>query len=160
MTIHALQSATHTDPYAEARIHLAAALRMAVLHELDEGIDNHFTVEVPGRSGQYLILPFGLHWSEARASDLIVFDEQGRVLDGQGTLQLSAQCIHATVHRLTGARVVLHDADLEDRRVLHRALGVHVLDHLLEGHEPVFVSVEHGGPRPRHGRPPPSAGSW
>ena len=93
---------------AEARVQLAAAHRIAVLHELDEGIDNHFTMTVPGRDGQYLILPFGLHWSEARASDLIVFDEQGRVLEGSGTLELSAQCIHAPIHRITGARVVLH----------------------------------------------------
>ncbi|MEP7057552.1 MAG: class II aldolase/adducin family protein [Caldimonas sp.] len=93
---------------AEARVQLAAAHRIAVLHELDEGIDNHFTMTVPGREGQYLILPFGLHWSEARASDLIVFDEQGRVLEGSGTLELSAQCIHAPIHRLSGARVVLH----------------------------------------------------
>ena len=98
----------HAESLAEARIHLAAALRLAVLHELDEGIDNHFTMTVPGRDGQYLILPFGLHWSEARASDLIVFDEQGTVLDGHGTLELSAQCIHAPIHRITGARVVLH----------------------------------------------------
>ena len=93
---------------AEARIHLAAAHRLAVLHELEEGIDNHFTMTVPGRDGQYFILPFGLHWSEARASDLIVFDEAGRVLEGEGTLELSAQCIHAPIHRVTGARVVLH----------------------------------------------------
>jgi len=93
---------------AEARIHLAAAHRLAVLHELEEGIDNHFTMTVPGRGGQYFILPFGLHWSEARASDLIVFDEAGHVLEGKGTLELSAQCIHAPIHRITGARVVLH----------------------------------------------------
>jgi len=93
---------------AEARVHLAAAHRLAVLHELEEGIDNHFTMTVPGRDGQYLILPFGLHWSEARASELIVFDEAGRVLEGEGTLELSAQCIHAPIHRVTGARVVLH----------------------------------------------------
>jgi ribulose-5-phosphate 4-epimerase/fuculose-1-phosphate aldolase len=93
---------------AEARIHLAAALRLAVLHDLDEGIDNHFTMTVPGRDGEYFILPFGLHWSEARASDLIVFEESGRVLEGEGTLELSAQCIHAPIHRITGARVVLH----------------------------------------------------
>jgi len=93
---------------AEARVELAAALRLAVLHDLDEGIDNHFTMTVPGRDGQYFILPFGLHWSEARASDLIVFDEAGRVLEGEGTLELSAQCIHAPIHRVTGARVVLH----------------------------------------------------
>jgi ribulose-5-phosphate 4-epimerase/fuculose-1-phosphate aldolase len=93
---------------AESRIQLAAAHRLAVLHELEEGIDNHFTMTVPGRDGQYLILPFGLHWSEARARDLIVFDEAGRVLEGEGTLELSAQCIHAPIHRITGARVVLH----------------------------------------------------
>jgi ribulose-5-phosphate 4-epimerase/fuculose-1-phosphate aldolase len=96
------------DAVAEARIHLAAALRLAVLHDLEEGIDNHFTMTVPGREGQYLILPFGLHWSEARASDLIVFDAAGRVLEGDGSLELSAQCIHVPIHRLTGARVVLH----------------------------------------------------
>ena len=96
------------DAIDEVRVHLAAALRMAVLHELEEGIDNHFTVAVPGRDGQYLILPYGLHWSEARASELIVFDERGRVLEGSGTLELSAHCIHAPIHRITGARVVLH----------------------------------------------------
>ena len=53
---------------AEAKVHLAAALRLAVLHELEEGIDNHFTVTVPGHDDRYLILPFGLHWSEAGAT--------------------------------------------------------------------------------------------
>ena len=38
-----------------------------MLHELDRRIDNHFTVDVPGHDDRYLILPFGLHWSEARA---------------------------------------------------------------------------------------------
>ena len=108
MSIHSLPHAPVADAIAEAKVQLAAALRLAVFHELEEGIDNHFTVAVPGRDGQYLILPYGLHWSEARASELIVFDEQGRVLEGSGTLELSAQCIHAPIHRITGARVVLH----------------------------------------------------
>jgi ribulose-5-phosphate 4-epimerase/fuculose-1-phosphate aldolase len=79
-----------------------------VLHELDEGIDNHFTVGVPGRDDRFLILPFGLHWSEAKASDMIVFDEAGNTLEGKGVVELSAQCIHAPIHRICGARVVLH----------------------------------------------------
>ena len=108
MSVSALSSPPLAHAIAEARVHLAAAHRLAVLHELEEGIDNHFTMAVPGRDGQYLILPYGLHWSEARASELIVFDEQGRVLEGSGTLELSAQCIHAPIHRITGARVVLH----------------------------------------------------
>jgi len=111
MTVHSLSSqrtADAADPVREAKIHLAAAHRLAVFHELEEGIDNHFTVTVPGHDDRYLILPFGLHWSEARASDMIVWDESGQTLEGEGDVELSAQCIHAPIHRVTGARVVLH----------------------------------------------------
>jgi len=108
MSVHSLKSKTSPDLVQQAKVQLAAALRLAVYDELDEGIDNHFTVQVPGQPGQYLILPFGLHWSEARASDMIVFDESGAVLEGEGSLELSAQCIHAPIHRITGANVVLH----------------------------------------------------
>ena len=102
---------THTvaaDAITKAKFELAAAHRIATIHELDEGIDNHFTVTVPGRDGQYLVLPFGIHWSEAKASYLFVFDEQGRTLEGQGHVELSARCIHAPIHRITGKRVVMH----------------------------------------------------
>lgn len=108
MSVHPLSSAREIEPLKEAKIHLAAAHRLAVLHELEQGIDNHFTVTVPGRDDQYLILPFGLHWSEARASDIIVWDESGKTLEGVGDVELSAQCIHAPIHRISGARVVLH----------------------------------------------------
>jgi ribulose-5-phosphate 4-epimerase/fuculose-1-phosphate aldolase len=107
MSVHPLKSPS-ADPVRQARVHLAAAHRLAALHELEEGIDNHFTVTLPGRDDRYLILPFGLHWSEARASDLIVFDESGATLEGEGAVELSAQCIHAPIHRICGARVVMH----------------------------------------------------
>ena len=97
-----------TDAVQQAKIDLAAAHRLAVLDSLEEGIDNHFTVTVPGHDDRYLILPFGLHWSEARASDMITFDEAGNTLEGEGDVELSALCIHAPIHRITGARVVLH----------------------------------------------------
>ncbi len=126
MSVHSFQSSRALDPLAQARIHLAAAHRLAVLHELDEGIDNHFTVTVPGEDERYLILPFGLHWSEARARDLIVFDEAGNTLEGEGVVELSAQCIHAPIHRISGTRVVMHTHQtwvmalnmLEDNRLL------------------------------------------
>ncbi|HEV3007832.1 MAG TPA: class II aldolase/adducin family protein [Burkholderiales bacterium] len=107
MSVHSLISPA-ADAGQQAKVHLAAAHRLAVLHELDEGIDNHFTVTVPGQDDRYLVLPFGLHWSEARASDLIVFDESGATLEGEGVVELSAQCIHAPIHRICGARVVMH----------------------------------------------------
>ncbi len=108
MSVHPLSSSRAIDPVAQAKMHLAAAHRLAVLHELEEGIDNHFTVTVPGHDDRYLILPFGFHWSEARASDMIVFDESGSTLEGEGVVELSAQCIHAPIHRICGVRVVLH----------------------------------------------------
>lgn len=113
MSVHTLprSRASETgsaDSVRLARVHLAAAHRLAVLHELEEGIDNHFSVTLPGHPDRYLILPFGLHWSEAKASEMIVFDESGRTLEGLGEVELSAYCIHAPIHRLTGARVVLH----------------------------------------------------
>ena len=37
-----------------------------------------------------------------------VLDESGKTLEGEGVVELSAQCIHAPIHRITGARVVLH----------------------------------------------------
>jgi len=108
MSVHALSPSGAADPVTQAKIDLAAAHRLAALHELEEGIDNHFTVTVPGHDDRFLILPFGLHWSEAKASDVIVFDESGTTLEGEGIVELSAQCIHAPIHRVTGAQVVLH----------------------------------------------------
>src|SRR5688500_11316364 len=107
MSVHPLKTPA-ADPVREAKVHLAAAHRLAVLHELEEGIDNHFTVTVPGQDDRYLILPFGLHWSEARAGDMIVFDESGTTQEGEGVVERAAQCIHAPLHRICGARVVMH----------------------------------------------------
>src|SRR3954466_14125601 len=107
MSVHPISS-SRPGPVQQAKIDLAAAHRLAVLHDLEEGIDNHFTMTVPGYTDRFLILPFGLHWSEARASDMIVFDETGKTLEGDGVVELSAQCIHAPIHRISGARVVLH----------------------------------------------------
>jgi ribulose-5-phosphate 4-epimerase/fuculose-1-phosphate aldolase len=141
MSVHALNSALTARPEAlrELRVHLAAALRMAVLHELEEGIDNHFTVAVPGQPGRYLVLPFGLHWSEARADDLIVFDDEGRTVEGDGVVEVSAWCIHAPVHRLSGAPVVLHTHQpwtvalnmLKDNRLLPASQSAVFVHHLI-----------------------------
>lgn len=108
MSVHALHTPNTQDAVQQVKVHLAAALRLAVLDGFEEGIDNHFTACVPGRTDQYFVLPFGRHWSEARASDIMIFNEAGQTLEGQGVVELSAQSIHAPLHRLTGAKVVLH----------------------------------------------------
>ncbi|MBM3597200.1 MAG: rRNA adenine methyltransferase [Alphaproteobacteria bacterium] len=83
-----------------ARVDLAAAHRLAVMHGFSEGIYNHFTLLVPGRKDRFLTIPFGLHWSEVTASCMITADLDGNVVAGDGELERSSFCIHAPIHRL------------------------------------------------------------
>jgi ribulose-5-phosphate 4-epimerase/fuculose-1-phosphate aldolase len=81
-----------------ARVDLAAAHRLAVHFGFHEGIDNHFTLLVPGHADRFLLAPFGLHWSEVRARDFLVVDLAGHVLAGQGPVEDTAFHIHAPLH--------------------------------------------------------------
>ncbi len=120
---------------SQARIDLAAALRLAVANGLHEGIDNHFTSMVPGRPEHFLLNPYGLHWSEVRASDLLEVDGEGTVMGGSGIADRTAVCIHGPIHR-RGYACVLHThmpyatalTQLEDMTVEmigQNALGFH-----------------------------------
>src|ERR1700726_5325058 len=96
-------------PVLQARIDLAACYRLADRFGLNEGIDNHLTLLVPGYSDRFLLAPFGMHWSEVKASDFLVVDFSGRVLSGQGFVEDTALYIHQPVHRLSPqGRCVLH----------------------------------------------------
>ena len=66
----------------QARIDLTAALRWANRLGLGEGICNHFSVEIPGHPGHFLINPQGLHWSEVTPGDLVVLDGAGHERNG------------------------------------------------------------------------------
>lgn len=91
----------------ELRIDLAAALRLAVRHDMHEGICNHFSVAVG--DDRYLINPWGSHWSELRASDLVLVDGEGQVLEGDGEVETTAVMIHGRIHRACPQAVcVLH----------------------------------------------------
>lgn len=107
---------TTQDPAAEilaeqrrqARIDMAAAHRLAVMHDYHEAIDNHFTLLVPGRPGRFYLNAFGLHWSEVTASNLIEVAFDGTVVEGKGPADRTAICIHAPIHAIMGAECVLH----------------------------------------------------
>jgi ribulose-5-phosphate 4-epimerase/fuculose-1-phosphate aldolase len=97
------------DAVARARIDLAACYRLADRFGLNEGIDNHLTLMVPGSADRFLLAPFGMHWSEVKASDFMVVDFNGQVVSGQGTVEPTALYIHQPVHRLSPeGRCVLH----------------------------------------------------
>jgi ribulose-5-phosphate 4-epimerase/fuculose-1-phosphate aldolase len=97
------------DAEQQARVDLAACHRLASHFGLNEGIDNHLTVLVPGYSDRFLLAPFGLLWSEVRASDFMVIDFNGQIVSGRGPVEDTALYIHLPVHRLAPqARCALH----------------------------------------------------
>jgi ribulose-5-phosphate 4-epimerase/fuculose-1-phosphate aldolase len=92
---------------AQARADLAAAFRLAVRHDLHEGVCNHFSVALPG--GRFLLNRYGLHWSETTASSLLMLDASGRVLAGEGEYEATAFHILSRFHLAHPAAVcVLH----------------------------------------------------
>ena len=94
----------------EARVDLAAAHRLAVMHGLNEGIFNHLTQVVPRKPDRYYQIPFGMHWSEVKASSFMeVGINDGEVKRGDGDVERSCYCIHAPIHKaLPQAKAVFH----------------------------------------------------
>ncbi|KWF91851.1 hypothetical protein WL94_13325 [Burkholderia cepacia] len=91
------------------RADLTAAFRWAARLGFHEGICNHFSAMLPDKPGCYLINPFGMHFSEMRASDLLVVDAEGRVFEGNGEVEATAFHIHSEIHRARpDALCVLH----------------------------------------------------
>ena len=100
--------------HQELRIDLAAALRWAARENLHEGVDNHFSLAVPGGDGRvhgdlFLINPYRRHWTHVAASDVVLCDGEGKVVEGKHEVETTAFCIHGPVHRgKPSAAAVLH----------------------------------------------------
>jgi ribulose-5-phosphate 4-epimerase/fuculose-1-phosphate aldolase len=99
---------SNAEAQRQARIDLAACYRLAAHFGLSEGIDNHLTAMVPGYADRFYLAAFGLHWSEVKASDLLVIDFNGEIVSGDGPVEDTAKYIHLPVHRATLANCVLH----------------------------------------------------
>jgi ribulose-5-phosphate 4-epimerase/fuculose-1-phosphate aldolase len=98
-----------TNALAQARIDLAAALRWSARLHYQQGVCNHYSVLAPGSDQLFLVNPEGLFWSEVTASSLLLCDLDGKIVEGSGTVELSAFSLHAPIHRRNKtARAVLH----------------------------------------------------
>ncbi len=108
------QGAVHPDEWA-ARLRLAACYRVFALLGWTEMIYNHITLRLPesvsgGGETQFLINPFGLHYSEVTASNLVKIDLHGRVLDDSPwPINPAGFTLHSTLHSgIAGAHCVMH----------------------------------------------------
>ncbi len=97
------------DPIWQARVDLAAAYRLCARFGWHEGICNHLSLMVPGEKDKFFLNAYGLHWSEVTASNLLVVDFDGNVVEGDGEAEDTAFYIHARVHMSDAAPAcVLH----------------------------------------------------
>jgi len=103
----------HPDEW-KARVELAACYRVFAMLGWTEMIYNHITVRLPDSvtngDKQFLINPFGLHYSEVTASNLLKIDLQGRKLDNNPwPVNPAGFTVHAALHDgLPDAHCVMH----------------------------------------------------
>jgi ribulose-5-phosphate 4-epimerase/fuculose-1-phosphate aldolase len=108
-----LKPAMHPDEW-KARVQLAACYRIFDMLGWTEMIYNHITVRLPdsvtGGQKQFLINPFGLHYSEVTASNLLKIDIQGNKLDNNPwPVNPAGFTVHAAIHdNVDGAHCVMH----------------------------------------------------
>ena len=106
-------AAMHPDEWA-ARQQLAACYRVFAMLGWTEMIYNHITLRLPdsvtGGDKQFLINPFGLHYTEVTASNLVKVNLAGAVLDGAAhPINPAGYVLHSTIHGgIDGAHCVMH----------------------------------------------------
>ena len=93
-----------------ARVQLAAAYRIFDHLGWAELIYNHISLRVPGEPGHFLLNPFGLHYSEVCASNLVKVDVRGNIIgDSAWPINPAGFTFHGAIHEtLPDAHCVMH----------------------------------------------------
>lgn len=102
--------APYTPEEWKLRVELAATYRIFALWGWDELIYNHITVRIPGPEKRFLINPFGLHYSEVSASNLLCIDVNGQPVGrADWPVNPAGFTIHAAIHDgIDAAHCVMH----------------------------------------------------
>lgn len=82
-----------------AREDLAAAHRLTVMENMHEGTWNHFSVKHPDNPEQIFLTPGHIHWSQVRASNLVLMGPQRDIISGELEPNVAAWIIHYPVQR-------------------------------------------------------------
>ena len=99
-----------TETEQRLRIRLAACYRVFDYLGWTESIFNHITLRVPGPETFFLINPFGLHYREVTASNLVAVDIQGNpVRPAEYPVNFAGFVTHSAIHeRIPAAHCVMH----------------------------------------------------
>jgi ribulose-5-phosphate 4-epimerase/fuculose-1-phosphate aldolase len=94
----------------QARLDLAACYRIFDHLGWTELIYNHISLRLPGPETRFLINPWGLHYSEVKASNLVKVDLEGRVVgSNEHRFNVAGFAPHSAIHRaLPQAHCVMH----------------------------------------------------
>ena len=105
-----VREAPMTDAERKARVELAACYRIFDMLGWTEAIFNHITLRVPGPEVRFLINPFGLHYSEVTASNLVLIDIEGNPLrESRWPVNQAGFVIHSAIHgAIERAHCVMH----------------------------------------------------
>ena len=113
MTISAVntrKTASDSDLHYEDRVNLAAVFRMTARLDMHESVANHFSYAVSDDGSQFLVNPMGRHFSNVRASELLLLDANDDSTMGKPNApDPTAWAIHGAMHRnVPQARCILH----------------------------------------------------
>lgn len=78
---------------------LAAAFRLFAKCGFSEGIAGHMTYRDPEYKDHLWVNPYGIHFSKIKASDLMLVNSDGEVIDGKYSIHKSAFAIHSAIHQ-------------------------------------------------------------
>lgn len=95
----------------QARVDLSVAFRWAAKLNMHEAIANHFSVAVSDDGQRFLINPAGRHFSQIRASDLVLLDtgKPGFGIASDQNVDPTAINLHGQIHKLLpSAKCILH----------------------------------------------------
>jgi ribulose-5-phosphate 4-epimerase/fuculose-1-phosphate aldolase len=86
----------------EERTHIkarmAAAFRLFDRFGFNEGVAGHLTARDPERPDCFWVNPFGMSFGLIRASDLILVNHEGTVVEGDWPVNIAAFAIHSQIH--------------------------------------------------------------
>lgn len=132
-----------TETEQAIREDLAALYRIFDMMGWGELIYNHITVKLPDNENHFLINPYGLHYSEVTASNLVKCDIDGNIVEPSNYSvnpagMLIHSCVHAARHDLmciahthttAGMAVACQDGGLRPDNfysaLLHKRIAYH-----------------------------------